>query len=175
MVLSPLLTFFLFSLLCGVFAAILANSKNRNALGWFFAGVLFGPFGLLVGLMPELAPTPAKQAIIVKPLPKPAPPNTFDCPHCLQSVHERVTRCPHCHEEITPGQLEQAIWRYVRAHPPALVPTVEEIQPPDTPPDTPPRSRTIAERLRNLEQLRAQALISTDEYEQKRSELLKEI
>ena len=41
-----------FWLLCAVFSAVLARSKGRSG-AWFFVGLLFGPFGLLVGLMPE--------------------------------------------------------------------------------------------------------------------------
>ena len=40
--------------LCAIFSAILARQKNRDVLGWFFCGLLFGPFGLLVAAMPPL-------------------------------------------------------------------------------------------------------------------------
>jgi hypothetical protein len=43
-----------FWLLCAIFSAILAWHKNRSAVGWFFVGLLFGPFGLLVALFPNL-------------------------------------------------------------------------------------------------------------------------
>lgn len=43
-------------LLFGVFSAVLASGKNRSAAGWFFIGLLFGPFGLLVGLMDKISP-----------------------------------------------------------------------------------------------------------------------
>jgi hypothetical protein len=41
-------------ILCPLFAAILASSKGRSGFVWFLAGLLFGPFGLLVGLMPAI-------------------------------------------------------------------------------------------------------------------------
>jgi hypothetical protein len=41
------LSLFVTSLFFGVFTALLASNKNRNILGWFFIGLIFGPFGLL--------------------------------------------------------------------------------------------------------------------------------
>ncbi|MDX9742807.1 MAG: SHOCT domain-containing protein [Arcobacteraceae bacterium] len=45
-------------ILFGIFSSIIASNKNRNALGWFFVGLLFGPFGLLVAF---LSPIDIKQ------------------------------------------------------------------------------------------------------------------
>lgn len=41
-------------LLFGIFSALLASYKNRNAIGWFFVGLIFGPFGLLVAAFPKI-------------------------------------------------------------------------------------------------------------------------
>lgn len=41
-------------LLFGIFSAVLASQKNRSAFGWFFAGLLLGPFGLLVVFFPKV-------------------------------------------------------------------------------------------------------------------------
>ena len=41
-------------LLFAIFSAIIASSKGRSAVNWFFIGLLFGPFGLVVGLMSPL-------------------------------------------------------------------------------------------------------------------------
>ena len=40
-------------LVFAVFAMIGATQKNRSGVGWFFVGLLLGPFGLLVFLMPK--------------------------------------------------------------------------------------------------------------------------
>lgn len=37
----------IFWLACGGFAAFIASQKNRDAVGWFFLGCLFGPVGLI--------------------------------------------------------------------------------------------------------------------------------
>ena len=47
--------FYLFLwILFAVFSAMIASSKGRSAGNWFIVGFLFGPFGLLVGLMSPL-------------------------------------------------------------------------------------------------------------------------
>lgn len=35
-------------------SAVLASGKNRSATSWFLVGLLFGPFGLIVGFMSAL-------------------------------------------------------------------------------------------------------------------------
>lgn len=40
--------------LFGIFSALLAEQKNRSALGWFAVGFFFGPFGLLVAAFSEI-------------------------------------------------------------------------------------------------------------------------
>ena len=45
--------FVLLWLVFAVFAMIGAGQKNRFGVGWFLVGLLFGPFGLLVYLMPK--------------------------------------------------------------------------------------------------------------------------
>jgi hypothetical protein len=40
-------------LLLAIFSALLAFYKNRSPLGWFLVGLLFGPFGFLVGAFPK--------------------------------------------------------------------------------------------------------------------------
>ena len=68
-------------LLFAIFSAVIANSKHRNAIGWFFLGLLFGPFALFaVGVMPALVVVP-----LVPPPPRPRrerPPRLHarDCP-----------------------------------------------------------------------------------------------
>lgn len=41
-------------ILFAIFSAIFAGQKNRSSVGWFFVGLLFGPFGLLVLAFPKI-------------------------------------------------------------------------------------------------------------------------
>jgi predicted KAP-like P-loop ATPase len=50
-----------FALLFAVFSAVVASSKGRSGFGWFLIGLFFGPFGLIVALLPSKA-TPAAAA-----------------------------------------------------------------------------------------------------------------
>ena len=59
---SIVMTLVFVSLLFAVSSGILASKKNRNFIGWFFTGLLFGPFALLVVLLPLL---PGKTKIIL--------------------------------------------------------------------------------------------------------------
>jgi hypothetical protein len=47
-------TAFILWLLFGIFSAVIASNKGRSGIGWFFVGVFFGPFGLLVAVLPAL-------------------------------------------------------------------------------------------------------------------------
>ena len=42
----------LLAILFACFSSALAHARGRSAVSWFFIGLLFGPFGLLVGLFP---------------------------------------------------------------------------------------------------------------------------
>ncbi len=171
-----------FFLLCGVFSAMLAGSKGRSALGWFVAGVLFGPFGLLVGLMPVLERKQITEGEAHSPAPpaSPAPP-IYPCPNCDQILTERLLSCPYCHFMLTPGLIDQAISRY---HPP---PSLEDPPPLDIPLEQPalalnleeasssPTGNTIPDRLAALESLKAQGLITEAEYTEKRVAFLSDL
>jgi len=43
-----------FWVLFPIFSAGIASSKNRSGVGWFLAGLFFGPFGLLVAFLPTI-------------------------------------------------------------------------------------------------------------------------
>lgn len=49
-----LMAVIVFWVLCAIFSAMLANGKGRDGAGWFFVGLFFGPFGLLVAALPPL-------------------------------------------------------------------------------------------------------------------------
>ena len=43
-----------FNLTCALFSCIGAIEKGRSGFGWFFAGLIFGLFGLLVYALPNI-------------------------------------------------------------------------------------------------------------------------
>jgi len=62
---QKLLEYQFFWILFPIVSGVFAFSNNRDIMGWFFAGLFFGPFGLLVAFLPKIdgtafAETPLK-------------------------------------------------------------------------------------------------------------------
>jgi hypothetical protein len=74
----------LVNLLFGCVSGLLAHSKARNALGWFIAGCLIGPFALVVALLP-----PALKDGF-----------TRRCPHCSEIIRAEAQICRYCRSEL---------------------------------------------------------------------------
>jgi len=64
-----------FWLLFGIFVGSIAYLKYRNRLGWFFAGLIFGPFALII-------------ILCLPPMKK--------CPDCAQIIKKEAKVCPYC-------------------------------------------------------------------------------
>jgi hypothetical protein len=72
--------FWIVTLVFGVIASLIAHSKGRNSLGWFVSGMLVGPFGLVVALLPPIA----REGMYVK------------CPLCREVIREDASTCRFC-------------------------------------------------------------------------------
>ena len=85
-------------LLFGVVAMMVANSKGRSGLGWFFFGCFFGPFSLVVVALPSLK----------KNLTDPIAPTSqthVRCPACRELILLNATVCKHCGSAINGNYL----------------------------------------------------------------------
>ncbi len=71
---------FIVALVFGVVSSIIAYSKGRNSLGWFIAGLLIGPFALVVAALPPVA----REGQFKR------------CPGCAEIVLVEAVRCRHC-------------------------------------------------------------------------------
>lgn len=81
----------LFWFVCAVAAGVVAASKGRSGLGWFFLSLLlFGILGLLiVGLMPSLnKPEPARADVDTR--------ERVPCPSCREFVVKGAEVCRFC-------------------------------------------------------------------------------
>ena len=52
----PLLLSIILPVAFGALCAAIASRKNRSVYGWFFAGALLGPFGLIIAFLPRVKP-----------------------------------------------------------------------------------------------------------------------
>ena len=71
---------FVVALVFGVVASIIACGQGRNSLGWFLAGLLIGPFALVVAAMPPVVRTGQYK----------------QCPACAEIIQASATRCRYC-------------------------------------------------------------------------------
>lgn len=79
----------IFWLIMGGVVAIVANSKGKSALAWFFYGALIWPIALVHIIVTKTeAPTPAA--------------GEAKCPHCAETVKAEAKVCKHCGRDL-PG------------------------------------------------------------------------
>jgi hypothetical protein len=70
----------LVAIIFGIVSGILARSKGRNTLGWFIAGLLIGPFALLVAVLPA----------------RPRDGHLAECPACREVIQAEASICRFC-------------------------------------------------------------------------------
>ena len=82
------MTIFIFIswILFAVFSAFIANAKNRSSASWFFIGLIFGPFGLVVGLLPSLKSKSELEA----------GKNQINCQYCGEQIQWASKICKFC-------------------------------------------------------------------------------
>jgi hypothetical protein len=109
-------------ILFGIGAAIVASQKGRNGVGWFFLGILLGPFGLIFALLlksvvlgriityppgysrPSMSSN--KRSVIDE--------KTKQCPQCAEIIKLAALKCRYCGEVFSKEKVESAIeesWR----------------------------------------------------------------
>lgn len=77
--------YFGIALCCGIASAMIASSKGRNAAGWFFLGLILGPFGLVFALI----------------VGKEGPSNEERrCPYCAEFIKKGAIVCKHCGRDM---------------------------------------------------------------------------
>ena len=71
---------FVVALVFGVVSSMISCSKGRNSLGWFLAGLIIGPFALVVAAMPPVV----REGQFKR------------CPGCAEIIQAEAVRCCHC-------------------------------------------------------------------------------
>lgn len=103
--------YFVLWFLFAFFSALIATSKGRSGANWFFAGLLFGPFGLLVAALPSVR-TVAAAVVPVQVLAETRP-----CPLCAELVLFAAIKCKHCGSEIQSQPLPRPAQAAAKAKP----------------------------------------------------------
>jgi len=71
----------------GIVCAVIAKTKGRNGLSWFFYGVLLGPIGVILVLV----------------LPKMEGEQFRKCPYCGELVKREAIKCRYCQSDLGKG------------------------------------------------------------------------
>lgn len=71
---------------CGIASAMVASSKGRDTVGWFFLGLILGPFGLIFALLVGRV-GPAK--------------GETKCPFCAEFIKKEAVVCKHCGRSLS--------------------------------------------------------------------------
>jgi hypothetical protein len=68
----------------GMVSGLIARIKGRSMLAWFVAGLIIGPFALIVAAMP----------------PKARPGHLAECPACCEVIQEEARVCRYCGTQV---------------------------------------------------------------------------
>jgi hypothetical protein len=76
--------FWLVTFVFGIVASVIANSKGRNSIGWYLAGMFLGPFALIVAFLPPVV----RNGMFTR------------CPSCKEVIRQDADTCRFCHNGI---------------------------------------------------------------------------
>ncbi len=101
-----------FWLLFAIFSAVIASNKGRSGFAWFLIGFFFGPFGLLVAVLPAQQ----KQTQEAKEVEATSQKREFNpdlvvkkCPSCAERIKLEALVCRLCGHAVEPEDVQAGI------------------------------------------------------------------
>ena len=83
-------------LACAIACAIIAGNKGRSGFGWFFIGLIFGVFGLLIALV--VSDLRGEQAALTSQVAEEA--DSRKCPYCAERIKREAIVCRFCGRDL---------------------------------------------------------------------------
>lgn len=89
------------NIVCMIVCPMVAASKNRSVVGWFFGGLILSVIGLIIVLLlpeafGEYRHTPNGSNYLAKETPG----ALINCPACGRRISKSAKACPHCGHPI---------------------------------------------------------------------------
>lgn len=82
-------------ILFGVVAAATASRNGRTGCGWFLLGIIFGPFALIVALLPS-----SKEKDTSKAYESGSYGEYKKCPFCAEVIKKEAIKWKHCSSDL---------------------------------------------------------------------------
>lgn len=98
---------------CAIIAMVVAKTKGRNQVLWFFLGILFGPLCFAVVFLPSLIshdpPPPESPFQLTESGEISLENETKQCPQCALEIPFEAERCSQCGLLFDPSEVAQAM------------------------------------------------------------------